>query len=104
MKTENTNYRKIRNEKAARFCKGCAWVHIGINVDHNHCDYTRENWDELEKRANGHFSGLWPTCRYYWAKKLNPDLSHARDGIFYKPPQGSYKLCPEIPEKLTGRY
>ncbi len=36
----------------AKYCKGCAWLHIGQKVDHNHCDYTDSHQDKLYKRVN----------------------------------------------------
>ncbi len=30
--------RFMRNWWAARLCHGCEYLHVGIGVDHNHCD------------------------------------------------------------------
>ena len=35
------------NIEKGKYCKGCAWLHIGEKVNHNHCDYTDKDWDEL---------------------------------------------------------
>jgi hypothetical protein len=41
------------NEKRAKKsgCFGCVYLHIGQEVDHNHCDFSRDYW--YQKRANG---------------------------------------------------
>ena len=41
-------------------CKGCKYLHIGINVDHNHCNKSNVVW--MQKRANGMYKG---GCIYY---------------------------------------
>lgn len=97
---------KERNKDNAKYCKGCAWLHIGVKVDHNHCDYD-EN-DKQYKRANGHtsYTGsieknrfeleeyLTPSiCRWFWDKKIAPNPSMT--GILYKAPNSD--KCPKIP-------
>jgi len=101
---EMTTYQE--NEKKAKYCLGCAWLHIGIEVDHNHCDYTNQTWDELGKRANGHIefmnyklSSHSQQCRWFWDKKKNPNPSKV--GIYYKAPQSD--ACPKIPLKYPGK-
>jgi len=51
----------MRLLRETELCKGCIFLHIGINVDHNHCDKTQENWNWMEKRANGRWEGR---CHY----------------------------------------
>ena len=91
------------NREAGKYCKGCAWIHVGINVGHNHCDYNdNEEWNELEKRVNGRISYLnghlydSECCRYFWDEdgKEKP----TKEGFFYKPPKDSWKKCPKIPQ------
>lgn len=44
--------RFMRNWWAARLCCGCIYVHIGKDVDHNHCDIRRATrW--MDERVNG---------------------------------------------------
>lgn len=96
------------NRKRAKYCKGCAWLHIGEKVDHNHCNYTDNDQDKLSRRSNGHtsYTGsieenkfeleeyLTPSiCRWFWDKKLDPHPS--KTGILYKAPNS--KACPKIP-------
>jgi hypothetical protein len=94
--------RRKRNTKAATYCKGCVWLHIGINVDHNHCDYntneTGGEWNDYERRVNGILGILSPKCRFFWAKKLSQDINHAFEGVFYNAPKGLDDLCPVIPK------
>jgi len=41
-----------RNKQNAKLCLGCIYLHIGQNVDHNHCDKVRDmHW--MDNRANG---------------------------------------------------
>lgn len=50
---------KNNKQRANKQCRKCNWLHLGINVDHNHCDvnggsktsYT--NPDPYDSRANG---------------------------------------------------
>jgi len=53
--------RIISNEKIAELCIGCVFLDIGINVDHNHCNKTRESWNWMEQRVNGRWKGR---CHY----------------------------------------
>ena len=42
-----------RNKINAKYCLGCINLHIGTEVDHNHCDrFATSLW--YERRANGH--------------------------------------------------
>lgn len=105
MKIGTTKYKE--NKEKAKYCIGCAWLHIGMNVCHNHCDYSNEDWDELQKRVNSRFeyisydggktfklSSHWEQCRWFWDEKLNPNPS--KEGFFYKAP--SKDACPKIPK------
>ena len=52
------NKTEERNCETARQggCDGCVFIHIGQEVNHNHCDLSRSNpygWDVYEKKANG---------------------------------------------------
>jgi len=43
---------RINNYKKGELCNGCKHLHIGINVDHNHCDHSnKSHW--MEERVNG---------------------------------------------------
>lgn len=56
----------MTNEEAGGLCKGCIYLHIGVHVDHNHCDKSRygdSDWDWYEKRANGRFNN--PKSMYH---------------------------------------
>ena len=98
-----------RNKDRGKYCKGCAWLHVGVNVDHNHCNYTKEHCqDELEGRTNGKYSYLnkaleeWLTpsiCRWFWDKKINPIPD--KSGIYYKAPLSH--ACPKIPMIYKGK-
>ena len=101
MKTE----REKNNKEKAKYCIGCAWLHIGEKVDHNHCDYNYA--DESHKRVNGLFdyasydggktyklTSHFSQCRWFWDEKKNPNPS--KEGIYYKAPKS--KRCPKIPE------
>ncbi|HDY67488.1 MAG TPA: hypothetical protein ENH85_06840 [Candidatus Scalindua sp.] len=87
---------KKENTKKAKYCKGCKWLYVGINVSHNHCDYFEG--PEQEKRVNGHIEYISydggktdlltqpsSVCRYYWNEN--------------NPPIGSRDNCPKIPEE-----
>lgn len=104
------NNREINNREKGKYCKGCAWRHIGVNVDHNHCDYNIEayiaEWNEFEQRVNGHLVyvngkllNLSEQCRWFWdeSNKEKP----TKEGFYYKPP-GGYQRCPKIPH-ITKR-
>ena len=56
----------LTNEEKAELCTGCIFLHIGKNVDHNHCEKTREAWNWMEQRVNGRWKGK---C-YYMQKAL----------------------------------
>jgi len=63
-----------KNEKKARLCLGCIYLHIGTEVDHNHCD--KEKWCRGEKRANGL---LESNCPYkYDGKPLRVAVSNVK--------------------------
>ncbi len=90
------------NIKDGKYCKGCAWLHIGEKVDHNHCDYfpTSRNWDDLGRRANGNIeycngklSSHYEQCKWFWDKNINPNPS--KSGYIYKAPKSN--KCPKIP-------
>lgn len=97
-----------RNREKGKYCKGCAWRHIGIKVGHNHCDcntgFLKDSWNELEQRVNGHLSydgkmnliNLSEQCRWFWDEnsKEKPTI----EGFYYKSP-GGYQKCPKIPIK-----
>lgn len=51
----------LTNEEKAKACVGCVSLHIGVNVDHNHCDKTREDWNWMQQRVNGRWEGR---CHY----------------------------------------
>ena len=50
--------RFMRNLNKASQCWGCKYLHIGQNVDHNHCDcrYGDGRWQD--HRVNGYFNYL----------------------------------------------
>lgn len=71
-------------------------------VDHNHCDYNnRGEWNELEKRVNGHLLYInghlcgAERCHWFWDKDSKEKPT--KEGFFYTPPKGSYEKCPKIP-------
>lgn len=41
-----------KNKIKAKYCLNCIYLHIGIEVDHNHCDGFNDSW--YDSRANGH--------------------------------------------------
>lgn len=43
------------NKRRAKLCIGCKFLHIGVNVDHNHCNKSKNYW--MHKRANGLVEG-----------------------------------------------
>jgi len=92
-----------RNIERGKYCKGCAWLHIGNGVDHNHCDLVGK--DEMISsefdRANGRFRyinnkliGHFDTCIWFWDKEINPNPS--KSGVYYKNPISD--KCPKVPE------
>ncbi len=106
MKTE----REIKNKERAKYCIGCAWLHIGEDVDHNHCDYT--SVDELHNRVNGLFDYTshdggktyklifpYSQCKWFWDEKKNS--SPSKEGTFYKAPKSN--ACPKIPKIKTEK-
>ena len=48
--------RFMKNLNKAKQCHGCKYLHIGQNVDHNHCDckYGDGHWQD--DRVNGHYN------------------------------------------------
>lgn len=40
-----------KNKIKAKYCIGCIFLHIGIDVDHNHCNSSGSNW--FDARTNG---------------------------------------------------
>ena len=53
--------RHERNKQSAELCLSCIYLHIGQDVDHNHCDKVRgcDHW--MDRRTNG--SNTYD-CRY----------------------------------------
>lgn len=45
--------RYMKNWWMGRNCRGCAFLHIGKSVSHNHCDHIHGDYYE-EKRVNDH--------------------------------------------------
>ena len=97
----------MNNEEKGKYCKGCAWRHIGVNVGHNHCDHNMVMaWNEFAKRVNGHLTyteghdgkmhltGLSEQCRWFWDEKNREKPT--KKGFYYKP-SGGYQKCPKIP-------
>jgi len=58
--------REQKNRSKARYCLSCIYVHIGIEVDHNHCSGSSSLW--YEERVNGHHRDK---CRDKRKKKLS---------------------------------
>jgi len=46
----------MRNYWKAKLCHGCIYLHIGKNVDHNHCDASGDAWEN--HRVSGHHLDL----------------------------------------------
>lgn len=93
------------NKEKGKYCKGCAWRHIGIKVDHNHCNYKRGCIREREQRVNGRLlymdnKLINPSERCYWFWDENSKKKPMIEGFSYKPPKGSYEKCPRIPFRL----
>ncbi|GAH64820.1 unnamed protein product [marine sediment metagenome] len=86
--------RIAKNKRKAKHCIGCCYLHIGQNVDHNHCDIHYS-----DARTNGHADkdiecphkkvNLCKSCEYfsYWIhhrssceKEYRKGASELRDG------------------------
>ena len=54
------------NTECAKLCIGCKWLHIGENVDHNHCDRKVGQGFMHDERVNGRFNH--PESLYHKSK------------------------------------
>lgn len=48
--------RFMENLNKAKQCHGCTFLHIGQDVDHNHCDCRHGDSHWQDHRVNGHYN------------------------------------------------
>jgi len=55
--------RYMKNWWRARLCRGCKFLHVGREVDHNHCD--RRPLDNIQRRmqVHGKREEWWTPCK-----------------------------------------
>lgn len=63
----------MKNWWKARQCHGCKFLHLGRQVDHNHCDAKSfgEEQENRERRVNGRREFV---CADFWVLGQEPDL------------------------------